>query len=269
MLKRLRKVKTSLGSMVILEFWSFWREVDQIASEKVKDTILDDGWWERVDLTIKIMDLIISFLRFADIDQPILRDVYEGLDSMIGSVKTIVIENECPKYETSTKTLSSTIHDILIARWDKNCTPLHFLAHSLNPRFYSHEWLNGGPSCRFPYMDREISQGRKVAFRRIYHDSISLQEVEKGFIKFSNRTERFGGYDVLGDRGVKRPHGCRETHGESYSILQQLAMRVPCQVTVRHNGSLLLIAMRILSSFILSYTKLLIKHVIHHNNSHQ
>ena len=72
MLKRLREVKTSLGSMVILEFWSFWREVDQIASEKVKDTILDDGWWERVDLTIKIMDSIISLLRFADTNQPIL-----------------------------------------------------------------------------------------------------------------------------------------------------------------------------------------------------
>ena len=36
--------------------------------------ILDDVWWERVDLTIKIMD------------QPILADVYEGWDFMIESM---------------------------------------------------------------------------------------------------------------------------------------------------------------------------------------
>ena len=42
--------------------------------------MLDDGRWERVDLTIKIMDPIISLLRFADTDQPILGDVYEEWD---------------------------------------------------------------------------------------------------------------------------------------------------------------------------------------------
>lgn len=99
--------------------------------------MLDDGWCERVDLTIKIMNPIISLLRFADTDQPILGEVYEGWDSMIESVKTIVMENECPGYETSAESLSSTIQDILISRWDKNCTPLHFLAHSLNPKYYS------------------------------------------------------------------------------------------------------------------------------------
>jgi hypothetical protein len=51
-------------------------------SKRVKDTVLDDGWWERVDLTIKIMNPIISFLRFADMDQPILGEVYEGWDSV-------------------------------------------------------------------------------------------------------------------------------------------------------------------------------------------
>ena len=102
MLKRLREDKIALGSMVISEFWSFWRKVDQIASKKVKDTVLDDGWWERVDLTIKIMDPNISLLRFADKDQPILADVNEGWDSMIESVRTIVMENEQAEYETST-----------------------------------------------------------------------------------------------------------------------------------------------------------------------
>ena len=72
MLKRLREVKTALGSMVISEYWSFWRMRDQSASKKVKDTVLDDVWWEGVDLTIKIMEPLISLLRFANTNQPIL-----------------------------------------------------------------------------------------------------------------------------------------------------------------------------------------------------
>jgi hypothetical protein len=89
MLKRLREVKPAFGSMVISEFWSFWRKTNQASSKKVKDTVLDDAWWESVDLTIKIMDPIISLLQFADIDKPILGEVYEGWDSMIESVRTL------------------------------------------------------------------------------------------------------------------------------------------------------------------------------------
>ena len=162
----------ALGSMVILEFWSFSREAYQNASKKVKDTVLDDDWWERVDLTISIKEPIISLLRFELCRHGQAhprRDVYEGWDSMIETMKTIVLENECPEYGTSTESLWSTIQDILIARWGKNCTPLHCLAHSLNPRFYSQEWLNGGSSHRVhPHMDEEISQGRKIAFKRLY-----------------------------------------------------------------------------------------------------
>ena len=65
--------------------------------KKVKDTVWDDVWWERVDLTIKIEEPLISLLHFADTDQPILADVCEGWDSMIESMRTIVMENECPK----------------------------------------------------------------------------------------------------------------------------------------------------------------------------
>jgi hypothetical protein len=55
MLKRLREVKAALRSMVISEFWYFWRKTEQASSKKVKDTVLDDACWERVDLTIKII----------------------------------------------------------------------------------------------------------------------------------------------------------------------------------------------------------------------
>ena len=52
MLKRLREVETALGAMIISEFWPFWRKTNEAASKKVKDTVLDDIWWEKVDLVI-------------------------------------------------------------------------------------------------------------------------------------------------------------------------------------------------------------------------
>eukprot|EP00253_Pinus_taeda_P031535 PITA_31535 len=164
MLKRLREVKTALGAMVISEFWSFWRMTDQVASKRVKDTVLDDAWWERVDLLIQIMDPIISFLRFADTNQPILGEMGQ---------------------ELHTFTLFGSL---------------------IEPNYYSHEWLNGGPSHRFPpHMDGEISQGRKDAFRRVFQDRASLDEVEDAFGEFSTGTGRFAGYDLIRDRGLRSP----------------------------------------------------------------
>lgn len=53
-------------------------------------------WWERVNLLIKIMDPIISLLRFADTDQRILGEVYEGWYSMIESVRSIIYKVSAP-----------------------------------------------------------------------------------------------------------------------------------------------------------------------------
>jgi hypothetical protein len=82
---------------------------------------------------------------------------------MIEFVKTVMLQNECPEYGTSAKTLFTTIQNILIDGWDKNCTHFHCLAHSLNPKYYNNGWLNGGPSHRFPpHMDGKISQGGRM-----------------------------------------------------------------------------------------------------------
>ena len=58
-----------------------------------------------------------------------------------------------------------------------------------------------------------------------------LEEVEEGFVDFSTGTGRFGGYDVLRDRGGKKPYAWWEAHGVTSLILQNLALRVISQVT--------------------------------------
>jgi hypothetical protein len=53
-----------------------------------------------------------------------------------------------------------------------------------------------------------------------------INEIEEGFTEFSTGTKRFGGYDVLEERGIKEAYLWWETHGEACPILQQLAFRV-------------------------------------------
>ena len=80
-------------------------------------------------------------------------------------------------------------------------------------------------------MDGEISQGRKTAFRRLLQDRDMLEEVEEGFAEFSIAIGRFGGYEVLRDKGVKKPYVWWETHGGACPLLQKIALRVISQVT--------------------------------------
>jgi hypothetical protein len=52
----------------------------------------------------------------------------------------------------------------------------------------------------------------------------------RGFVEFSTSTGRFGGYDVLRERGLRSPMLGGELM-EMCTILQQLAMRLLSQVT--------------------------------------
>jgi hypothetical protein len=101
----------------------------------------------------------------------------------------------------------------------------------LNPKYYNNDWLNVEPSHIFPpHMDGYISHGGKEAFRRIYQYISSLDEVEEGFLDFSIGIGRFGGYDVLREKGVKKPYVWWATHGESFPIKKHLAMKILSQV---------------------------------------
>ena len=72
-------------------------------------------------------------LRVADTESPILHKVYETWDSMIENVKKEIYRHKGKEdYEESP--FYDVVHNIRIERWTKNCTPLHCLAHFLNPK---------------------------------------------------------------------------------------------------------------------------------------
>jgi hypothetical protein len=138
MLKRFVEVKSSLQQMVISDKWSIYKEVRDDSptptAQIVKNLILNDVWWDKVDYVLNITSPIYEMIRMTDTDTPCLHLVYEMWDSMIEKVKKVIYRHE-GKEEDEHSELYSVIYDILIARWTKGNNPLHCLAHSLNPRY--------------------------------------------------------------------------------------------------------------------------------------
>nr|KYP35685.1 hypothetical protein KK1_043272 [Cajanus cajan] len=63
MLKRLKLLKSSLQNMVISDQWNSYREDDVGKFARVKEIILNDIWWDKVDYILSFIDPIYSTIR--------------------------------------------------------------------------------------------------------------------------------------------------------------------------------------------------------------
>jgi hypothetical protein len=132
MLKQMVEVKMALQQMVISQEWTIYKDDDQI-SGFVRDTVLNDVRWGKVDYILKITTPIHDMIRFVDTDTPYLHLIYEMWEFMIEKVKNEIYRWE-GKELNEFSDFYSVIHYILVSRWTKGNNPLHCLAHSLNPR---------------------------------------------------------------------------------------------------------------------------------------
>jgi len=119
--------------MVISEQWSSYKAYDINKAKFVKETLFDDIWWNKVDYILSFTTLIYDVLRKTNMDATSHHLVYEMWDSMIENVKKVIYRHE-RKGEGEESIFYKVVHEILIDCWTKSSSPLHCLAHSLNPR---------------------------------------------------------------------------------------------------------------------------------------
>ncbi|KAM0830201.1 hypothetical protein ACQ4PT_066366 [Festuca glaucescens] len=133
MLKRFREIKEALTLLVVSPRWSDYRDEknNQEKAQFVKEKVLNDLWWDKVNYILDFSKPIYSMIRAADTDKPCLHLMYEMWDSMIEKVKTKIYRHE-GKEEYQHSPFYDIVTKILQSRWLKNNTPLHCLAHSLN-----------------------------------------------------------------------------------------------------------------------------------------
>jgi len=134
MLKRFKSLKKGLQEMVIRDEWSSYKEDDVAKAQSVKEILLDDNWWIKVDYILAFIAPIYDALRKTDIDMATLHLVYEMWDSMIENVRKDIFEHE-RKTEVEHSLFFDVVNLILINCWTKSSTFLHCLTHSLNPRY--------------------------------------------------------------------------------------------------------------------------------------
>ena len=134
-LKRFKLVKRALESMLMSDEWASYREDDQDKARFVRDKVLNEYWWDQVNYILNFTAPIYDMIRACDTDRPCLHLVYEMWDSMIEKVKLVIYKQEQKPLE-SFSLFYDVVYEILMARWTKSSTPLHCLAHSLNPRYF-------------------------------------------------------------------------------------------------------------------------------------
>ncbi|XP_027351371.1 uncharacterized protein LOC113862485 [Abrus precatorius] len=230
MLKRLKLLKRVLQNMVISDQWNSYREDDVGKAAYVKELILNDIWWDKLDYILSFTDTIYSMLRKCDIDASTLHLVYEMWDSMIEKVKTVIYRHE-EKETNEVFNFYDVVHSILNFRWSKSCTPLHCLAHSLNPRYYSEEWLREAPNRVPPHQDDEVSRERNKCLKRYFPNAEERKNVFVEFSNFSSCAADFASFDSIEDRWTLDPKSWWVMHGSSTPLLQKLALKLlvqPC-----------------------------------------
>ncbi|KAF7844518.1 DUF659 domain-containing protein/Dimer_Tnp_hAT domain-containing protein [Senna tora] len=123
----------------------------------------------------------------------------------------------------------NVVYNILIDPWTKSCTPLHCLAHSLNPRYHCLEWLQGAPNRVPLHKDEEICIERNKCLRRYFSDSKERLMATKEFFRFSRAEDVFGQFECLQNRWDLEPKEWWIMYGSSAPLLQNLALKLLSQ----------------------------------------
>ncbi|KAJ0903332.1 putative ribonuclease H-like superfamily [Helianthus annuus] len=223
MLKRFKLVKRGLQAMVISNEWASYREDDTVKANSVKEKILDDDWWDKVSYILSFTEPIYDMIRVCDTDKPCLHLVYEMWDLMIEKLKAEIYKKE--KRPLSTRSIFyDVVHQVLVVRWTKNNTPLHCLAQSLNPRYYSDAWLLADSKRLPPHRDGEISQERKTCFKRLFPNDDEHDRVLDEYALFSMKAGPFEYLTCITKMDTMEPKSWWANFGAQTPLLQTLAL---------------------------------------------
>ncbi|KAJ6810180.1 uncharacterized protein M6B38_158170 [Iris pallida] len=229
-LRKFKVIKRSLQDMVVSERWNLYKEKDEGKAEFVKQKVLDDIWWEKVDYIVSFTEPIYDMLRFANTDKPNLHLVYDMWGTMIEKVMSTIYRHG-GKRDDEESSFYSMVHSILVEQWKESCTPLHCLAYSLNPKYYSTHWLIGGTKRVAPHMDVDISKERATCLKRYFPNADKRRSANMEYAKFSAGLDAFADDDSLNDRGLMDPKTWWVVYGAFAPLLQGLALKLlgqPC-----------------------------------------
>eukprot|EP00253_Pinus_taeda_P004520 PITA_04520 len=199
--KRLLKVRESLAGMVSSPHWQGLKEratnaADKRGFELVEEAALDGQFWTSVRQVLDFTKPIYHMTWFADTDNPMIGEVYEQMDTMLGQIKDIVHNRDPDLYKL--------IHDCVCEWWNRHNLPLHCLAYILTPKYYSTSWL-GQPAPRGgirtkTHLDAEVPSGYLQALEKLIPDREECAVVRLEIGKYFSGTGLFVNFHAMEDR---------------------------------------------------------------------
>ncbi|KAL8550111.1 hypothetical protein ACS0TY_008803 [Phlomoides rotata] len=177
---------------------------NEVKAHEVKQCIVSDSLWDKLDNFLKFTEPMVNMLRKADTDIPVLHLIYDMWDSMIENVKNIIFEHEQKDMISGSSELFDVVQQVLESRWNKSNTPLHCITHSLVPKYYHEEWLkrgNGIPRIA-SHEDNEVSLNRSRCFKKLPND---FKKMYAEFGSFSIGSEYFNESHVIETRFHEEP----------------------------------------------------------------
>lgn len=234
--ERMKVVKDALEQMVMdpdfrVLFRSPKNPID-IKARECKERILSDTWWDKLDYFLKFAGPIYEMIRIGDRDAPVLHLIYDMWDSMIEGVKVQIFEHEGKDIQSDSSPFFDVIQEVLVSRWNKSNTPIHCLAHSLVPKFYTTNWLKGnraGFSRIAPNEDEEVSNNRNECLRRLFPDPDSFKHARLEYGAFSSEAYPFNQPHIIAARDDEEPIIWWANYGSSTPHLQSLAFKLLSQ----------------------------------------
>ncbi|XP_031478612.1 uncharacterized protein LOC116249604 [Nymphaea colorata] len=227
MVKRMKRVKSALISMVTDDDWNFYRADDDDKAQAIKRLILDDKWWDKIFYFLAFTEPFWEMLKVLDCDNSTLHRVYEMWDTMIEKIQDVIFKHEKKNIAFEDSAFFVHVRKILIARWDKSSTLLQCMAHSLNPKYYGKKWLAQGIGRTPPHKDPKLSKNILACLNRIFIDVHQNREAHDEFERFSTGI----GEDLCAtvDKDDYAPMSWWIKHGYAYHTLQRLALRLLVQ----------------------------------------
>jgi len=77
MLKRFKVIKRSFKDLVLSNRWNMQRDDDVRQAQFVKEKVLDDLWWDKINHIIAFTESIYDMIRVTDTDKPSLHLAYD------------------------------------------------------------------------------------------------------------------------------------------------------------------------------------------------
>ncbi|XP_020255694.1 uncharacterized protein LOC109832704 isoform X1 [Asparagus officinalis] len=233
MATRIQRLKDALEKTVMDPDWKKFkvngRNPIELKAREVKDLLVSDAWWDQVDYLLKFTEPMMNFLRAADMDSSVLHLVYDMWDTMIEEVKKIIFEHEGVDLVSGQSSFFDAIQHVIESRWNKSNTLLHCMAHSLVPRYYTEEWLQGGGnSIRrvAPNEDEEVSTNRNKCLQRLFPNSDDARRVFLEYGTFSGSLENFSEPHVTTARAYEDPLSWWANYDSTTPLLQSLAFKL-------------------------------------------